>query len=97
MNRIEDWREAFDNIVSTAQQKGIPVYLVTADADNAVRLLRDVPILKCDATVIKTAARATPTYFFMQQATIIAKISYADSHRVLQQISTVIGPRRKGT
>jgi uncharacterized membrane protein YphA (DoxX/SURF4 family) len=97
MNRVEEWRQAFENIVSTAQQKRIPVYLVTADADNATRLLRDVPILKCDATVIKTAARAVPTYFFMQGATIIAKISYADSHRVLQQLNNVVVPKRKGT
>ena len=96
MNRIEDWRIAFENIVSTAQNKKIPVFLVTADAENAVKLLRDVPILTCDATVIKTAARATPTYFFMQQATIIAKISYADSHIVLQQMSNIT-VRRKGT
>ena len=96
MNRIEEWRIAFENIVSTAQNKKIPVFFVTADAENAVRLLRDVPILACDATVIKTAARATPTYFLMQQATVIAKISYADSHIVLQQMSNII-VRRKGT
>lgn len=96
MDRLEDWRAAFENIVSTAQQKKIPIFLVTADADNAVKLLRDVPILKCDATVIKTAARAIPTYFMMQGATVIAKISYADSHRLLQQMSNII-VRRKGT
>jgi len=96
MNRIEDWRIAFENIVSTAQNKKIPVFFVTADADNAVKLLRDVTILKCDATVIKTAARATPTYFLMQQATVIAKISYADSHILLQQM-TNITVRKKGT
>ena len=93
MNRLEEWRNDFENIVSAAQQKQIPIFIVTADADNAVKLLRDVTILKCDATVIKTAARAVPTYFFMQQGTVIAKASYADSHRVLQQMRD--GVRKK--
>lgn len=94
MNRLEEWRNDFENIVSTAQEKHIPIFIVTADADNAVKLLRDVPILKCDATVIKTAARAVPTYFFMQEATVIAKISYADSHRVLQQMRDGVRKRK---
>jgi hypothetical protein len=60
--------------------------VVTAEGDKAQSLFPTATIVKCDATVIKTAARVTPTYFFMQGATILDKISYAEQEKIMQQI-----------
>jgi len=50
--------------------------LVTADAKTASEKIQEIPILKCDATVMKTAARVTPTIFLMEGASIKNKFSY---------------------
>jgi uncharacterized membrane protein YphA (DoxX/SURF4 family) len=53
---------------------GIKIYVVTGDMQGVQRIV--VPgttILKCDGTVVKTAARVNPTFFVMQGATILEK------------------------
>jgi len=87
MNHTEEWMSGFEKIVIAAGQKNMPVFLVTADADKAQTLFKSITILKCDVTVLKTAARATPTYFLMQQADVVDKLSYADSDKMLSRIS----------
>jgi hypothetical protein len=87
MDHTADWMPGFEKIFRAAQQKNIPVILVTADAGKAVTIFKNIRVLKCDATVLKTAARATPTYFLMQQASVINKFSYADADKVLQEIN----------
>jgi hypothetical protein len=76
-------------VVRSAAEKQIPVMIVTADADKATQLFSNITILKCDATVIKTAARAVPTYFLMQKSTIIDKYSYADKSKVFSRINAL--------
>jgi len=56
----------------------IPVYIVTSQPV----VMNDLLVLKCDGTVIKTAARANPTYFVMEGATVLGKYSYADAHKM---------------
>lgn len=86
---LSDWQQQFENVKSKLLNKRIPVFLVTADAEKAVTLFKDVTILKCDATVMKTAARVTPTYFFMKQATIFNKVSYANDEKINFVINSV--------
>ena len=62
-------------IKESAEYK-ISIVLVTADAKTAAEKIQGIPILKCDATVMKTAARVTPTIFLMEGATIKGKYSY---------------------
>ncbi len=89
MANVSVWRAGFERIVKAAGQKNIPVLLVTADASTASELFTNISILKCDATVIKTAARVVPTYFMMQKANIIDKIPYTAEARVIQRINGV--------
>lgn len=84
---VNEWKINFENIISTATKKNIPVYLVTADADKATELFKNITVLKCDATVMKTAARVNPTYFYMFQATIVNKCSYLNFGWLSQTIS----------
>ena len=84
---VQDWEKDFEQLLAVATTKSIPVYIITADADNGSQLFKNVPVFKCDATVIKTAARVNPTYFLMQEAAVLNKFSYADSRLLLQEIA----------
>ncbi len=89
MEHTERWKPGFEKILKAAEQKQIPVIMVTSDSGKAQELFTNISILKCDATVMKTAARTIPTYFMMQKANIIDKISYADEKRILSRINTL--------
>jgi uncharacterized membrane protein YphA (DoxX/SURF4 family) len=58
--------------------KKVPVFIVSSVPVN----VQGITTLKCDNTVIKTAARAKPTYFVMQGAKVLDKFSYAQSEKV---------------
>ncbi len=83
---LDKWKDDFEKARIVLKQKNIPLFLVTADAGKAISLFSNIDILKCDATVIKTAARVNPTYFYMQQANIIGKYSYVNGNKLLMQI-----------
>ncbi|MBC7588054.1 MAG: DoxX family membrane protein [Chitinophagaceae bacterium] len=85
---IKKWQKDFEKINTEMKEKNITVFLVTADAEKAATMFKDVTILKCDATVIKTAARVNPTYFLMKGADIIDKVSYADYDKLLMQLTS---------
>lgn len=87
MDHIKDWSPGFENVLKAAQQKKIPVAIVTADADRTQTAFPGQTIIRCDATVLKTAARVTPTYFLMQGPVVIEKLSYMDVDKVIQQIN----------
>lgn len=84
---VKDWKNDFEELLAVATSKSIAVYVITADADNGNKLFKNVPVFKCDATVIKTAARVNPTYFLMQEAAVLNKFSYADYRLLLQEIA----------
>ncbi len=66
-------------------QKQYPIYIVTSDVVNARNLfLKDVEFLKLDATVLKTAARVNPTYFLMDGASILKKVSAVDAATLIK-------------
>lgn len=89
MDHANEWSAGFATISKTAQQKNIPVLLVTAAGEKAQAIFPTATIVKCDATVIKTAARAVPTYFIMQGAVVLEKTSYVDEEKILKQINAL--------
>lgn len=80
-------------ILTMARSKRIPVFFITGDYDNLmVRVGQqgvpgDVTVLKCDATAIKTAARANPALYLLKKSTILGKWSYADFGRALPAVN----------
>jgi uncharacterized membrane protein YphA (DoxX/SURF4 family) len=70
------WGGTINKIINQAAEHKITIVLVTADGKTAIDKIQNIPILKCDATVMKTAARVTPTVFLMEGATIKGKYSY---------------------
>jgi uncharacterized membrane protein YphA (DoxX/SURF4 family) len=84
---LEDAHSAdrlFSVVLTMARAKKIPVFIITGDYDNLVSHIQQVGIaayvtvLKCDATAIKTAARANPTLYLLKAGTVLGKWSYAD-------------------
>lgn len=61
--------------------KKIPLFIVTADKQKGEKFVsenKNITLLLCDATVIKTAARVNTTYFIMHGADVKAKFSFED-------------------
>ncbi len=68
----------YDRQLWAVLSKKVPVFIVSSVPVH----VKGITTLKCDNTVIKTAARAKPTYFVMQGANILGKFSYAQSEKV---------------
>ncbi len=76
-------------LIKTCQAKNIPVRYITSEPKKAAHHLDSLAmkdLLICDATVIKTAARANPTYFLMNQATVYRKISGTDISKMQKAV-----------
>ncbi|CAN5496167.1 DoxX family protein [soil metagenome] len=89
----EWYNKDFDSLVNVLSAKHLPLFVVTSKKDEAVKLFgarKDIQILICDGTVIKTAARVNPTYLIMQMANIKGKYSYADMDEVIKM--TIAAP-----
>lgn len=88
-----DWNKAFSILLTMAKSKQVPVIFITGDYDHLVSwagqqgIAADVTVLKCDATAIKTAARANPTLYLIKGGTILKKWSYADLERALPAVN----------
>jgi uncharacterized membrane protein YphA (DoxX/SURF4 family) len=87
------WHKSFWLIAVLAKHKNIPVLIVTSDYDNVREweAEQDInwPVLKCDATAVKTAARVNPTLYLLKKGTILDKWSYADLDRALPDLNTL--------
>ena len=75
MKGAESWKNGFETIYKKLQAQNIEVILVTPEADRAASLFGNINIVISDATVIKTAARVTPTYFLMNGSRIVDKVA----------------------
>jgi uncharacterized membrane protein YphA (DoxX/SURF4 family) len=82
-DNIDRWKSMFETISDEAKRKQIPLFLVTAQMHAAEKFFPTVPLLQCDATVMKTAARVNPTYIIMQGPVVLQKISFADAFKVM--------------
>ncbi|HEX9511060.1 MAG TPA: BT_3928 family protein [Puia sp.] len=89
------WTREFSVILTMARAKAIPVYFITGDYDNVAAwtdkagISQAVTILKCDATAIKTAARANPTLYLLKKGVILHKWSYADLGLALPDLNAL--------
>jgi uncharacterized membrane protein YphA (DoxX/SURF4 family) len=78
------WNKAFLLLYTLAKSKNIPVILVSSNRPEASSYLaanaleKQITVFGCDATAVKTAARADPTLYLLKKGTILNKWSYAD-------------------
>jgi len=81
------WKEKMnEQLWRKITEKHIPLFIVTADVSNLPAFDQGITVLRCDATVVKTAARVNPTYILMQQANVLQKYSYADADKLLPHL-----------
>jgi uncharacterized membrane protein YphA (DoxX/SURF4 family) len=85
------WRGLFGMVMKDAGPKKIEGFIVTnipieALREKAPESFHACTPLRCDATAIKTAARANPVLFLVKKGTIINKWSYADFDRALLEV-----------
>jgi uncharacterized membrane protein YphA (DoxX/SURF4 family) len=91
--RSPSWNKAFGVILTMASAKNMPVFFITGDYDNVADwadkdgISQLITILKCDATAIKTAARANPTLYLLKNGIVLNKWSYADFEATLPAIN----------
>jgi len=83
------WDKSFLLLYTLAKSKNIPVFLVSSNRPEAEAWLNanalgktsshseGIPIFGCDATAVKTAARADPTLYLLKKGTILNKWSFA--------------------
>lgn len=84
------WLKEFTALLATAEQQGIPVYFTSNNPGYFEKLFAaqhiSIPVFSTDFTVIRTAARTNPAFYYLQSGTISGKYSY----RQLDQLSTAI-------
>jgi uncharacterized membrane protein YphA (DoxX/SURF4 family) len=84
-----NWSTAFTNLWQKAKEQKRPLYIVTADRDKATIFFNrlnqyQVQVLTCDATAVKTAARANPTLFLMKGPVVQGKWGWADIDKAVK-------------
>jgi uncharacterized membrane protein YphA (DoxX/SURF4 family) len=93
-NPVEPWKNRFAILYAQAQQKNIPVYLVTTSLDEASKAIAGTPfanmqIFKCDFTAIRTAARTNPCLYLLKQGTVINKWSYKNLDKAIETVKAI--------
>lgn len=91
---VSKWKDKMKEIYSDAQQKNIPVYLVTTTRDSAVAIIQstgmnNIQVFNSDMTVIHTAARTNPCLYLLKEGTILGKWSYRTMEAVKKQLDSI--------
>ena len=85
------WKDDLLAVYSEASKKGIPFYFISTNRDSASTIFsqmgfKDIIVLSCDFTAIRTAARANPTLYYMKQGIVAGKWSYANFDEALEAL-----------
>ena len=96
---VSKWKSEFEKIYQTAIAKNIPVYAIVTNTAEAVKnfsgtAFAGIPILKCDYTAIRTAARTSPAIYLLQKGTIRGKWSYKTMGELTDQLDAINMPDR---
>jgi uncharacterized membrane protein YphA (DoxX/SURF4 family) len=84
------WEKQFKKIQQEAVKKNIPLFIITTSVDEYIQKRKtDLPVLQCDFTAIRTAARANPTLYLLKNGTIEGKWSAADFDKTISKIKTI--------
>jgi uncharacterized membrane protein YphA (DoxX/SURF4 family) len=91
---VEPWKNRFAILYTQAQQRNIPVYLVSTSIDEASKTIAGTPfaniqIFKCDYTAIRTAARTNPCIYLLKQGTVVNKWSYKNLDKAIETVKAI--------
>ncbi|MBX2920823.1 MAG: DoxX family protein [Chitinophagaceae bacterium] len=85
-----EWLNRFSELQTALYQKQIPVYIISNNTDEVSGYFANMPgvtLLKCDVVPIKTAARANPAFYLLNNGTILSKWSYADLDEAIETVN----------
>jgi uncharacterized membrane protein YphA (DoxX/SURF4 family) len=79
----DHWLDNFSSLYTFAKQKNRPLVIVASQATAAEQFFNqtnnfNVPVLSCDATSLKTAARTNPALYLMKGPVVQKKWGWAD-------------------
>jgi uncharacterized membrane protein YphA (DoxX/SURF4 family) len=88
---VSNWEKDFQQVIADATKKNIPVHIVTASAAEAGAALqntslKNVSLLECDFTAIRTAARTNPCLYYLEKGVVKGKWSYRKMKAAIQMI-----------
>lgn len=84
----KDHEERYNQREWMQLELNLPLIIVTADVEAFRKFTGNrFTILRCDGTVIKTAARANPTYLVMEGPVVLGKYSWADVHKLRELLN----------
>ncbi|HEX7847965.1 MAG TPA: BT_3928 family protein [Chitinophagaceae bacterium] len=91
---VSKWENDFEQLYAEAKAKNIPVYFITGNMNEATGKLKgtsfaNIPLLKCDFTAIRTAARTSPTIYLLNTGTIIDKKSYKNTDDITDALKSL--------
>ena len=77
------WKNDLLEVYGEANKKGIPFYFVTTNRDSAIAVysamgFRNINVLSCDFTAIRTASRANQTLYLLNNGSVKSKWSFAN-------------------
>jgi uncharacterized membrane protein YphA (DoxX/SURF4 family) len=77
------WLNNFTNLYTYSKQKNRPLIVVASQATVADQFFNhtnnfNIPVLSCDVTALKTAARTNPCLYLMKGAVVLEKWGWAD-------------------
>ena len=77
------WKKDLLVVYEEANKKRIPFYFVTNNRDAAITVysqmgIKDINVLSCDFTAIRTAARSNPTLYLLNNGIVKDKWSFAN-------------------
>lgn len=89
---VGKWEKDMGELYATAKSKNIPLFFVVTNMTETAEKFRatsfaDAPLMKCDFTAIRTAARTSPCIYLLQEGTIIEKKSYKHIDAVVNKIN----------
>jgi uncharacterized membrane protein YphA (DoxX/SURF4 family) len=85
------WNKQFILLYTLARSKNIPMIVVSSNKPEAAAWMSAnnliFPLLGCDATAVKTAARVDPTLYLLKKGTILDKWSYANLNMAMPEVA----------
>jgi uncharacterized membrane protein YphA (DoxX/SURF4 family) len=84
------WKNEWSEIQKTLKQKNIAFFIATSSIEEyQLKKATDIPVLSCDFTAIRTAARANPTIYLLKSGRVEGKWSYADFDKALDKLKSL--------
>jgi hypothetical protein len=92
---LSKWEKDITEVKKAANEKGIPVYIITSRMQEVINNLKgtplsDIQLFKSDNTAIRTAARTSPCIYLIAKGTILDKWSYRNAGGAVKRIKTVV-------